>query len=138
MIVDKTLRKLLISLSFLSLTGCVSVDSMYKFIPSFWDDNQSAAITNVRTSIAYIDCNKPQLEQAKQITTKATALANKQVNLEKAKQDKQEAAAKQANQQQLLNKLNRYFFKCVLNNFFGIIKLYFVLKSFLHSLYLIA
>ena len=61
------MRKLLISLSFLSLTGCVSVDSMYKFIPSFWDDNQSAAITNVRTSIAYIDCNKPQLEQAQNI-----------------------------------------------------------------------
>ena len=67
MILVKTLRKLLISLSFLSLTGCVSVDSMYKFIPSFWDDNQSAAITNVRNDIAYIDCSKLQLQQAQNI-----------------------------------------------------------------------
>jgi len=68
----KTLRKLLISLSFLSLTGCVSVDTFTKFIPSFWDDNQSAAITNVRTDIAYIDCNKPQLIQAQNIERDAS------------------------------------------------------------------
>ena len=74
MIVDKTLIKKIILLPLLLLGGCTSigVDSLYKVIPSFWDDNQSAAITNVRTDIAYIDCNKPQLPQAQQLERDAS------------------------------------------------------------------
>ena len=74
MILDKQLNKKILLLSLLALGGCNSIgmDSLYKVIPSFWDDNQSAAITNVRTDIAYIDCNKPQLPQAKQLERDAS------------------------------------------------------------------
>lgn len=69
MILDKPLIKKLAPLLFLTLSGCnsIGIDSMYKFIPSFWDDNQSAAITNIRNDIVYIDCNKPQLQQARNL-----------------------------------------------------------------------
>lgn len=71
---DRQLNKKILLLSLLALGGCTSigVDSLYKVIPSFWDDNQSAAITNVRTDIAYIDCNKPQLPQAQQLERDAS------------------------------------------------------------------
>ena len=37
----------------LALTGCASITSV---IPSFWDDNQSARIVDVRLSVARVDC----------------------------------------------------------------------------------
>ena len=65
----KQLNKKIILLSLLFLGGCnsIGVDSLFKVIPSFWDDNQSWAITNVRSDIANIDCDKPQLEQAQKL-----------------------------------------------------------------------
>lgn len=43
------------------LTGCASVQ---KWVPSFWDDNQSARIIDIRQQAHNIDCSKPQLPQA--------------------------------------------------------------------------
>lgn len=42
------------------LTGCATVQS---WIPSFWDDNQSAYITEARLTVAAINCADPQLPQ---------------------------------------------------------------------------
>lgn len=38
-------------------------------IPSFWDDNQSASIINVRLAVDAIDCSKPQLPQAENLAS---------------------------------------------------------------------
>jgi hypothetical protein len=48
----------------LSLTGCASIQSM---IPSFWDDNQSRAIVDVRQSVVQLDCEKEHAPQVKRI-----------------------------------------------------------------------
>ena len=48
----------------LALTGCASITSM---IPSFWDPNQSARITDVRLRVDQINCELSQLPQALQI-----------------------------------------------------------------------
>ena len=37
----------------MALTGCASISSI---IPSFWDDNQSARIVDVRLAVARVDC----------------------------------------------------------------------------------
>jgi hypothetical protein len=37
----------------LALTGCASISSV---VPSFWDDNQSARIVDVRLAVARVDC----------------------------------------------------------------------------------
>ncbi len=48
----------------LALTGCASITSL---IPSFWDPNQSARITDVRLRVDQINCEQAQLPQAQQI-----------------------------------------------------------------------
>ena len=48
----------------LALTGCASITSL---IPSFWDPNQSARITDVRLRVDQINCERSQLPQALQI-----------------------------------------------------------------------
>ena len=53
----------LLVLSF-ALTGCSTIQN---WIPSFWDDNQSAKITDVRLTVDRIDCSKDQLAQATQL-----------------------------------------------------------------------
>jgi hypothetical protein len=58
--------RLLITLLFVGLTGCSTIVG---FIPSFWDDNQSRSIVDVRLSIDSIDCSKPQLPQAEGIAS---------------------------------------------------------------------
>ncbi len=55
----------LISLCFVVLlTGCSTIQG---WIPSFWDDNQSRAIIDLRLSIEQLDCTKDQLPQAEKI-----------------------------------------------------------------------
>lgn len=57
------MRKLTLSLSLvgvLLLTGCAGIISK---IPSFWDDNQSARITDVRLNIERVDCSSPDVQQ---------------------------------------------------------------------------
>jgi hypothetical protein len=46
------------------LSGCAAVTSK---IPSFWDDNQSAKIIDVRQSVAQLDCKQPHAPQVKRI-----------------------------------------------------------------------
>jgi outer membrane murein-binding lipoprotein Lpp len=47
-----------------SLSGCASIKSV---IPSFWDDNQSAKIVDVRQSVEQLDCTQDQLAQVGKI-----------------------------------------------------------------------
>jgi hypothetical protein len=56
-------RILLISCVIL-LSGCSTIQA---WIPSFWDSNQSAKITDVRLTVDRIDCSKDQLAQAVQL-----------------------------------------------------------------------
>ena len=53
----KLLTTLIIAVS---LTGCATVQN---WIPSFWDDNQSAYIIDARLTVAAINCAEPQLPQ---------------------------------------------------------------------------
>ncbi len=56
----KTLLTLAVALL---LSGC----AMHKIMPSFWDDNQSAKIIDLRLSVERLDCDQPHLAQAQQI-----------------------------------------------------------------------
>ena len=53
------MRKLTVILVLL-LTGCANIQS---WVPSFWDDNQSARIVDVRLGVDRLDCSQPQLAQ---------------------------------------------------------------------------
>jgi hypothetical protein len=46
------------------LTGCSTVKG---WVPSFWDDNQSRSIIDVRQSVDRLDCNQPHLPQVLKI-----------------------------------------------------------------------
>lgn len=46
------------------LTGCAGLQS---WIPSFWDDNQSAYIISVRLSVEQINCTEPQVPQVRKV-----------------------------------------------------------------------
>jgi hypothetical protein len=48
----------------LALSGCSTVKG---WVPSFWDDNQSSKITDVRLSVERLDCSKDQLPQVSKI-----------------------------------------------------------------------
>ena len=52
---------LIASLLTFSLTGCSTI------LPSFWDDNQSVAIIDVRQNIEQLDCTQPHAPQVKNI-----------------------------------------------------------------------
>jgi len=54
----------LVAISF-TVSGCSTVKS---WIPSFWDDNQSARIIDVRLRVDSIDCTQPQLPQAESLS----------------------------------------------------------------------
>jgi hypothetical protein len=57
--------KTLVALIFVTaLSGCSTMGSI---VPSFWDDNQSAKITDVRFNVEKLDCTKPHLPQAEKI-----------------------------------------------------------------------
>jgi hypothetical protein len=58
------MRRLLAIITLVSLTGCASITSL---IPSFWDDNQSAKIIDVRLKTDAINCEQAQLPQAQQL-----------------------------------------------------------------------
>lgn len=58
------MKKLFVIATLTLLTGCSTVQN---WIPSFWDDNQSAKIIDVRQQVHNIDCTKPQLPQAQGI-----------------------------------------------------------------------
>jgi len=58
------MRRLILALALVTLSGCSTIQN---WIPSFWDDNQSAKITDVRLTVDRIDCAKDQLAQATQL-----------------------------------------------------------------------
>jgi hypothetical protein len=58
------MKRILLIASVFMLSGCASVQN---WIPSFWDDNQSKKITDVRLTVDRIDCAKDQLPQAQQL-----------------------------------------------------------------------
>ena len=58
------MKRILLISCVVMLTGCSTVQS---WIPSFWDSNQSARITDVRLTVDRIDCDRPQLPQAVQL-----------------------------------------------------------------------
>ena len=53
------MRKLILVVAVV-LSGCASVQS---WVPSFWDDNQSHRIVDVRLRVDRLDCSQPQLAQ---------------------------------------------------------------------------
>jgi hypothetical protein len=58
------MKRILLIGAVVMLSGCSTVQT---WIPSFWDDNQSAKITDVRLTVDRIDCDRPQLPQAQQL-----------------------------------------------------------------------
>jgi hypothetical protein len=57
------MKKLIVVLAFLSLTGCASIIEM---IPSRWDVNQAKSITDIQLQVRHFDCKadlKPQVDQ---------------------------------------------------------------------------
>ena len=58
------MKRIILIASVVLLSGCSTIQN---WIPSFWDDNQSAKITDVRLTVDRIDCDKPQLPQAVQL-----------------------------------------------------------------------
>jgi PBP1b-binding outer membrane lipoprotein LpoB len=61
------MKKLLVVLAFFSLAGCSTIKD---YIPSFWDDNQAAAITNLQQATRHLDCTQPLAPQAQNIADK--------------------------------------------------------------------
>lgn len=48
----------------LTLSGCASIQN---WVPSFWDDNQSAGIIDVRLRVESINCAEPQSAQVEAV-----------------------------------------------------------------------
>ena len=61
------IRKLAMIVGALLLPSCATIQSIGSHVPSFWDDNQSAAIIDVRQSIYNLDCEEAQAPQAEKI-----------------------------------------------------------------------
>ena len=58
------MKSIVIAVVAVMLTGCSAIISK---IPSFWDDNQSARIIDVRLRAEAVNCSEPQLPQIRQI-----------------------------------------------------------------------
>jgi hypothetical protein len=58
------MRKLYVVCLVVMLSGCATVQN---WIPSFWDDNQSAYITDARLSVERINCAEPQTMQVQRL-----------------------------------------------------------------------
>ena len=58
------MKRILLIASVVVLSGCSTIQG---WIPSFWDANQSAKITDVRLTVDRIDCSRDQLAQAAQL-----------------------------------------------------------------------
>ena len=58
------MKKTLLILTVLLLQGCAGLTGL---IPSFWDDNQSVKIVDVRLSLERLDCGQPQAQQLKPV-----------------------------------------------------------------------
>jgi len=58
------MNKLAVSFLLLSLVGCSTIKDK---IPSFWDDNQSRAVIDIRQSVINLDCKQPHAPQVAEI-----------------------------------------------------------------------
>jgi hypothetical protein len=58
------MKRIILIAAVVTLSGCSTIQG---WIPSFWDDNQSAKITDVRLTVDRIDCSRDQLAQAVQL-----------------------------------------------------------------------
>jgi len=58
------MRKILLLFVFCSLAGCSTIKD---YIPSRWDDNQAAAITNLQQATRHLDCSQPLAPQVQLI-----------------------------------------------------------------------
>ena len=58
------MKKLLIVLAFLSLTGCASIMEM---IPSGWDVNQAKVITDIQLQARHMDCKADLAQQVNKL-----------------------------------------------------------------------
>lgn len=58
------MKTTILVISTVMLTGCSAILSK---IPSFWDDNQSARIIDVRLRAESVNCSEPQLPQIQTI-----------------------------------------------------------------------
>lgn len=56
-----------VTITTLFLSGCSSLAVVTSYIPSFWDDNQSSKIIDIRQSVNELDCSKPQNPQVVRI-----------------------------------------------------------------------
>jgi hypothetical protein len=54
------MKQILLALVIVTITGCSGIVSK---IPSFWDDNQSARIIDLRLRAESVNCSEPQLPQ---------------------------------------------------------------------------
>ena len=54
------MRKVAIGLTLLLLVGCSTIKDK---IPSFWDDNQSRAVIDIRQAVLDLDCKQPHAPQ---------------------------------------------------------------------------
>jgi len=59
------MKKLLIILALVSLTGCASV---MEYIPSRWDVNQAKVITDIQLQARHFDCKADLAPQIKQLS----------------------------------------------------------------------
>jgi len=62
------MTKLLAIFAIAVLSGCASIQGL---IPSFWDDNQSRKIIDLRQSVEQINCSLPQRPQADLVVREA-------------------------------------------------------------------
>ena len=62
------MKRILLVLAFIGLTGCSTIKD---YIPSFWDDNQATAITNLQFATRHLDCSLPLASQTQNISDKA-------------------------------------------------------------------
>jgi hypothetical protein len=58
------MKRISVVLLVVLLTGCATVKG---WVPSFWDDNQSRSIIDVRLSVLQLDCAQPHLPQVQKI-----------------------------------------------------------------------
>ena len=58
------MKKLLVVVVFLSLTGCASIMEM---IPSGWDTNQAKVITDIQLEVRHFDCAKDLAPQVNKL-----------------------------------------------------------------------
>jgi len=58
------MKKLLLIVAFLSLTGCASI---MEYIPSGWDVNQAKVITDIQQQVRHFDCKADLAPQVNQL-----------------------------------------------------------------------